>query len=647
MRYLILTICLVSAIFGQGWTSAPFWGWDSNGDILISGIDSVVVSQRTLGDTTYLTWDTLGGLLYIDLEGDFADSFCGYQVFYDTSTVDFATPGYYIPHVVDTNSFIAWNDSLWALLDSLVAIRDTFQADTNIAWAATATIPDSVYNVNLVSISGDSAAADSAEYFFDGNGIPLKLDKLVIHNASAVACSISSGNGNAVSIGASGDGDNGIYVYGDGSAVYLYGIDRALDIYGYSGEGARIRSLQNTAVYLQSDSLYGLGIIGKTQGAYLTSNNGSGLYCTSLSIDPGIFAVGLASAVTFSSAGSALTLTGAYGTYTAATSAGHYVDSPVGTWLETDVVGLYVDSDSIGILVDGATTDIHGRLSYVDTVNVVLTDVAIDTSGLAQEATLIAARDAIIDSGETNWITSSGDTNTITVDLIQSGLATAANITAAQDAIIANGDTLWTTSDGDTNTITVDLIQSGLATSINVTSAQDAIIANGDTLWTTGGAGSVTDSSIWAYATRTVTGGLIDTVTHLKDSVLVSGIYISPSPFAYATNRQRVANENTPITWAQGEQDSLYWDVDTSIDLTSAIGIFTVWNSYSDSSTIFWDTMTVNVDSSIIAVWLPDSITDTITTGTYPADVWIETSTGRELQIWYKTLRVDKSSRGR
>ena len=139
MRYLILTICLVSAIFGQGWTSAPFWGWDSNGDILISGIDSVVVSQRTLGDTTYLTWDTLGGLLYIDLEGDFADSFCGYQVFYDTSTVDFATPGYYIPHVVDTNSFIAWNDSLWALLDSLVAIRDTFQADTNIAWAATAT----------------------------------------------------------------------------------------------------------------------------------------------------------------------------------------------------------------------------------------------------------------------------------------------------------------------------------------------------------------------------------------------------------------------------------------------------------------------------------------------------------------------------
>jgi len=127
MRYLILTIFLVSALFGQGWRSAPFWGWDSNGDILISGIDSVVVSQRTLGDTIYLTWDTLGGLLYIDLEGDFADSFCGYQVFYDTSTVDFATPGYYIPHVVDTNSL----DSLLVLIDSLIMYFDTLLIRTD------------------------------------------------------------------------------------------------------------------------------------------------------------------------------------------------------------------------------------------------------------------------------------------------------------------------------------------------------------------------------------------------------------------------------------------------------------------------------------------------------------------------------------
>jgi len=111
--------------------------------------------------------------------------------------------------------------------------------------------------------------------------------------------------------------------------------------------------------------------------------------------------------------------------------------------------------------------------------------VALIQSGLATAANVSDALDSLISNGNLKWITSDGDTNTLTVALIQSGLATGANVTDALDSMISNGNIKWVTSDGDTNMITVSLIQSGLATSVNVSDALDSLISNGNLKWIT------------------------------------------------------------------------------------------------------------------------------------------------------------------
>jgi len=98
------------------------------------------------------------------------------------------------------------------------------------------------------------------------------------------------------------------------------------------------------------------------------------------------------------------------------------------------------------------------------------------------------------------------------------------------------------------------------------------------------------------------------------------------------------------ILWSQGMQDSIEFTVDTLIDLDSATAIFTIWASYTDTETIFLDTMQIGTHS--VRTFISDSLTDTLS-GTFPADVWIETSAGRKLQIWYKYISIETSSRGR
>lgn len=89
-------------------------------------------------------------------------------------------------------------------------------------------------------------------------------------------------------------------------------------------------------------------------------------------------------------------------------------------------------------------------------------------------------------------------------------LATSTNVTDAQAAIIDYGDTAWITATiptdyakpGDAMTLTstaVDTIQYGLATAANVTASQTAIITHGDTNWTGGGSGG---DSVWTATQR-------------------------------------------------------------------------------------------------------------------------------------------------
>ena len=100
-----------------------------------------------------------------------------------------------------------------------------------------------------------------------------------------------------------------------------------------------------------------------------------------------------------------------------------------------------------------------------------------------------------------------------------------------------------------------------------------------------------------------------------------------------------------PIQWSQGMQDSIIFEVDTLIDLDSATAVFTIWRSYSDTATIYLDTMEIGTNT--VRAYMSSSITDTMEIGIFPADVWVSTKTGQYLQIFYKYLNLRNSSKGR
>ena len=563
MRYFLILTALMISVVAQSIYSVPIFAWDSNGAIVTdtSKIDSVVVANTSLGDTTYQTYTILGGALYIDLSTTFRDSICAYAVYYDTASVDFAAGGWYIP------------------IDDYKA--DTVQAD-------------------VYAISGDAGAADSAELYFDGTGIPLKLDRLIIHSATATACSISSGAENALNIVTTAADKYGAYIYGDGAAIYGYGVDVGLKIYGYS-LGADISSPYGRGMDITSDVSAGLYLAGDHKGLYCVGDS-AGIYASGGWTGDGIYSAG-ARGATLAGIAAGLRLDGQYGVYNRATGIGNYIIATVGIAIDSSTIGILVNADSLG----GYFADsryVNMRIDYTDTlgdpalddIDSLLDGITLDTTGLAREATVTAARDSILTIGNADWITSDGDTNLF-------------DFAAARDSIITVGDANWTTA-------------TGFATPANVVSALDSIISNGNIKWTT------------------------------ADSTYLLGGVNVVSPYAYASNRVRLENLNTPIKWAQAEQDTIKWDIDTSLALStfdSVIVVFRAWKSRTDTTTIIYDTCAVDTVNNTAALYISSGETDTLTSGNYPADLWLERYSGLiilKTQIWNKTIQIDRSSRG-
>jgi hypothetical protein len=377
-----------------------------------------------------------------------------------------------------------------------------------------------------------------------------------------------------------------------GKAFSIYSADTAINIYGYR-LGAKIHSPYGFGLALTSDELHGLYAAGGRYGIYAYGDSAGALLSGAIY---GLYSRGVNNGAVFSGLVNGIYTEGSVSGIQSKsdTYAGLYLNAPVGIVIDSAQFGYIVNADSIaGFYQD--KNDVNLRIQYVDSVGNIPA-VTIDTAGLAREATVTAARDSILDIGNADWITSDGDTNLF-------------DFAAARDSIITVGDANWTTA-------------TGFATPANVVSALDSIISNGNIKWTT------------------------------ADSTYLLGGVNVVSPYAYASNRVRLENLNTPIKWAQAEQDTIKWDIDTSLALStfdSVIVVFRAWKSRTDTTTIIYDTCAVDTANNTAALYIASGETDTLTSGNYPADLWLERYSGLiilKTQIWNKTIQIDRSSRG-
>lgn len=211
-----------------------------------------------------------------------------------------------------------------------------------------------VVSADMVSISGDSDAADRLETVFDGTGgATLSLGALSIVNPNAgAAITIATTNGPGVDINALGG--NGIVVGSDVTGVFISG-----------GIGLEITASSGRAVYIASTASDGVYVQGLNNGIYATGGvNGSGLYLQGgITSGSGLYA---------QSRGNNAEDSGIYGTSLGLLGSGFYAEAKQdghGIWAESEG-----DGDGIHVDVEGTGKEIHGTVSRVTLVDTV-TDV--------------------------------------------------------------------------------------------------------------------------------------------------------------------------------------------------------------------------------------------------------------------------------
>lgn len=565
MAYRLTLLLLISALVAIGSTTVNIRAWDT--DYLAtsdtSGIDSVLISQASLGDTaiTVSGLTLLGSTIRLDLPEIWRDSVLSITTYYDTSVYSFVSPVDYRPLAGDT---------LYAEL-----VNDTIDA-------------------NVVSINGNAGSADSLNRLFNGLGARMKLTQLVIHNNSAVACSISTvGSGkNAIGIGSTNG--NAMNVYAGATGFNMFATDTAISM--YSGlTGVRIRSNNGKTIRLESDN---------DDGVYITSKE----TCISATSDSNwaFYLGGYDDAVRIeSSRGSGIAINGLG---TGGVNAGITIQGAnYGTYINgVNNYGLAITSDvSYAIRADSCKLGGDIRVDYTDTVNYI------------------------------PEVSAYGDTNLFNM----ATLATATQLTDAQDSVISA-----IALDVDTNTINILTVQDSIVSAVGLVSDSSAIAGLLDSAFF-----SIEAGSLYVH------GGYIDTVmvTIAVIGTVLADINVNVvSPYAYATNRVRLENMNTPIKWAQAEQDTIKWDIDTTYNLAiydSVIATFRAWQSRGDTTTLIYKTLNIDTLNNTASLYIEESETDSLSSGNYPADLWLDRYYGSDIiksQIWSKTIQIDRSSRG-
>ena len=164
----------------------------------------------------------------------------------------------------------------------------------------------------------------------------------------------------------------------------------------------------------------------------------------------------------------------------------------------------------------------------------------------------------------------------------------------------------------------------GLAREATVDDALDSVISRGNTAWITGGASSLTDSSIWAYSTRTITGGVLDTAIYCRSAGVILPTFWADLAFTEKLSYIDGRAFGT-ISFVQGEADSVtFYAVDgvDTLDLSGAECYFFA-RLTEDSAYAICETLTIDTLSQCATMYI-DSSESNIRPASYQAEVkWI------------------------